>query len=288
MPRLRPRIEPGSGLWLYRRNKVAMGSTVVMLIIVIAALLAPWVAPYPEQGAGTPNALQALLGPSWSHPLGTDELGRDELSRLMFGARSSLMIGAIVVAIGVTVGTTLGAIAGYAGGWIDELIMRVTDVFLSFPALLLAILLATTLQPSSRTAIIAISVTWWPWYTRLVRAEAIAVRERRFVAAAQVVGVRPTAILVRHVLPNILGPVRVQATLDIGAAIVAGASLSFLALGPQPPTADWGAMISSGRQYLISGQWWMSVFPGLAIVICVVALSLIGDGYSSALSESKR
>jgi peptide/nickel transport system permease protein len=288
MPRLRPRIEPGSGLWLYRRNKVAMGSTVVMLIIVIAALLAPWVAPYPEQGAGTPNALQALLGPSWSHPLGTDELGRDEVSRLMFGARSSLMIGAIVVAIGVTVGTTLGAIAGYAGGWIDELIMRVTDVFLSFPALLLAILLATTLQPSSRTAIIAISVTWWPWYTRLVRAEAIAVRERRFVAAAQVVGVRPTAILVRHVLPNILGPVRVQATLDIGAAIVAGASLSFLALGPQPPTADWGAMISSGRQYLISGQWWMSVFPGLAIVICVVALSLIGDGYSSALSESKR
>jgi peptide/nickel transport system permease protein len=288
MPRLRPRIEPGSGLWLYRRNKVAMGSTVVMLIIVIAALLAPWVAPYPEQGAGTPNALQALLGPSWSHPLGTDELGRDELSRLMFGARSSLMIGAIVVAIGVTVGTTLGAIAGYAGGWIDELIMRVTDVFLSFPALLLAILLATTLQPSSRTAIIAISVTWWPWYTRLVRAEAIAVRERRFVAAARVVGVRPTAILVRHVLPNILGPVRVQATLDIGAAIVAGASLSFLALGPQPPTADWGAMISSGRQYLISGQWWMSVFPGLAIVICVVALSLIGDGYSSALSESKR
>jgi peptide/nickel transport system permease protein len=288
MPRLRPRIAPGSGLWLYRRNKVAMGSTVVMLIIVIAALLAPWVAPYPEQGAGTPNALQALLGPSWSHPLGTDELGRDELSRLMFGARSSLMIGAIVVAIGVTVGTTLGAIAGYAGGWIDELIMRVTDVFLSFPALLLAILLATTLQPSSRTAIIAISVTWWPWYTRLVRAEAIAVRERRFVAAARVVGVRPTAILVRHVLPNILGPVRVQATLDIGAAIVAGASLSFLALGPQPPTADWGAMISSGRQYLISGQWWMSVFPGLAIVICVVALSLIGDGYSSALSESKR
>lgn len=166
--------------------------------------------------------------------------------------------------------------------------MRVTDVFLSFPALLLAILLAATLQPSTRTAIVAISATWWPWYTRLVRAEALATRERRFVAAARVVGVRPHTILLRHVLPNILGPVRVQATLDIGAAIVTGASLSFLALGPQPPTADWGAMISDGRQYLVSGQWWMSVFPGLAIVICVVALSLIGDGFSSAFAESRR
>ena len=161
------------------------------------------------------------------------------LSRVIFGARSSLTIGLVVVAISVVLGTALGAVAGFAGGVLDEVIMRFTDIVLSFPPLLLAIVLAVTLTPSVQSAIIAIAATWWPWYSRLVRAEAVSVRERHYVLAARSLGASPLVLLIRHVIPNILGPVRVQAGLDLGAAILTGASLSFLGLGPQPPVPDW-------------------------------------------------
>jgi len=286
--KLRPRVVPGSGWWYFQRDKVAVTSLVVIAIVVVAAVFAQWVTPYADQGLGVPDPANALLSPSLQHPFGTDELGRDVLARIVFGARSSLTIGLIVVAVGVVVGTALGAVAGFTGGWIDEIIMRFTDVVLSFPPLLLAIALAATLQPSIQTAIVAISATWWPWYTRLVRAEAVSVRERHYVLAARAMGASPAFILRRHVLPNILGPVRVQAALDLGAAILAGTALSFLGLGPQAPTADWGVMISHGRDFLVTGQWWLSIFPGLAIVLTVVAFNLFGDGFQAVMDPRSR
>jgi peptide/nickel transport system permease protein len=286
--RLRPRVVPGSGLWYFQRDKVAVASLAMIVLIVGVALLAQWITPYADQGLGVPDATNALASPTLQHPLGTDELGRDILARIMFGARSSLTIGLIVVAVGVVVGTTLGAVAGFAGGWIDEIIMRFTDVVLSFPPLLLAIALAATLQPSIQTAVVAISATWWPWYTRLVRAEAVSVRERHYVLAARSIGASPLFILRRHILPNILGPVRVQAALDLGAAILAGTALSFLGLGPQAPTADWGVMVAHGRDFLVTGQWWLSIFPGLAIVIAVVAFNLFGDGFQAVMDPRSR
>lgn len=286
--RMRPRLVPGSGLWFFQRDRVAVASLAMIILVVFAAVTAQWITPYAQQGLGVPDPNNALLNPSVQHPFGTDELGRDVLARIMFGARSSLLIGVIVVAVGVVVGTALGAVAGFAGGWLDEIIMRFTDIVLSFPPLLLAIALAATLQPSIQTAIIAISATWWPWYTRLVRAEAVSVRERHYVLAARSIGASPAFILRRHIIPNILGPVRVQAALDLGAAILAGAALSFLGLGPQAPTADWGVMVSHGRDFLVTGQWWLSIFPGLAIVVTVVAFNLFGDGFQAVMDPRSR
>ena len=288
MPRLRKRVQPGSGMWLFTRDRVATVSLVLFVLILLSTIFAAWLTPYAAQGLGQPDPSHALLGPTWQHPFGTDDLGRDELARVLFGARSSLTIGFVVVLVGVIVGTTLGAIAGYAGGWVAEAIMRFTDVVLSFPPLLLAIALAATLQPSLQTAIIAISATWWPWYARLVYAEAVSIRERHFVLAARSIGANPLAILVRHVVPNVLGPVRVQAALDLGAAVLTGASLSFLGLGPQAPSADWGVMVSDGRQFLVSGSWWLSIFPGLAIFLTVVIVNLVGDGFQAVLDPRSR
>ncbi|MGH7488909.1 MAG: ABC transporter permease [bacterium] len=286
--RMRPRLVPGSGLWFFQRDRVAVASLAIIAIVTLAAVTAQWITPYAQQGLGVPDPNNALINPSIQHPFGTDELGRDVLARIMFGARSSILIGVIVVAVGVVVGTALGAVAGFAGGWLDEIIMRFTDVVLSFPPLLLAIALAATLQPSLQTAIIAISATWWPWYTRLVRAEAVSVRERHYVLAARSIGASPAFILRRHIVPNILGPVRVQAALDLGAAILAGAALSFLGLGPQAPTADWGVMVSHGRDFLVTGQWWLSIFPGIAIVVTVVAFNLFGDGFQAVMDPRSR
>jgi peptide/nickel transport system permease protein len=286
--RMRPRLVPGSGLWFFQRDRVAVASLAVITLVVVAAVTAQWITPYAQQGLGVPDPNNALLDPSLQHPFGTDELGRDVLARIIFGARSSLLIGVIVVAVGVVVGTALGAVAGFTGGWLDEIIMRFTDIVLSFPPLLLAIALAATLQPSIQTAIVAISATWWPWYTRLVRAEAVSVRERYYVLAARSIGASPAFILRRHIIPNILGPVRVQAALDLGAAILAGAALSFLGLGPQAPTADWGVMVSHGRDFLVTGNWWLSIFPGLAIVVTVVAFNLFGDGFQAVMDPRSR
>ncbi|MEM7346244.1 MAG: ABC transporter permease, partial [Chloroflexota bacterium] len=180
------------------------------------------------------------------------------------------------------IGTVLGAVAGYFGGWIDEVIMRITDIFLAFPPLLLAITIASVLGPSLRNSILAVAVTWWPWYTRIVRAQAITIRERNFVRAARSMGVSDAAIIRRHIVPNVLSPVLVQATLDLGAALLTIAGLSFLGLGVQPPTADWGVMVSDGRSYIQSGRWWIGIFPGIAIFITTLAFNLLGDGVQTA------
>lgn len=267
---------PGTFVWYFARDKLAVVSLVVIVLIVLAAILAPWL-PYADEGAGGPNPTEAFLGPSPQHLLGTDNLGRDQLSRILFGARVSLVLATAVVVFSAVIGTLLGAIAGFVGGWIDEAIMRFTDMVLAFPSLVLALVLGAILGPSLINLILAISLVWWPWYTRLVRGQATTVRERQYVLASRSIGASRLWIIRRHILPNVLGPVRIQATYDFGAAILTGAALSFLGLGPRPPTADWGSMINTGRQYVLSGEWWLAVFPGLAIYVTVLAFNIVGD-----------
>ena len=274
--------EPGSANWYFRRDKLAVVCLFVILFMIFIAIAAPILTPYPEQGLGDPNLTEKFMPPSWAHPFGTDDLGRDILARVMFGARTSLIASFAIVSVAMVIGSVLGAVAGYFGGWIDEVIMRITDIFLAFPPLLLAITIATVLEPSLRNSVIAVAVTWWPWYTRIVRAQAVTIRERNFVKAARSMGVGDFAIIRRHILPNVLSPVLVQATLDLGSALLTIAGLSFLGLGIQPPTADWGVMVSDGRQYVQSGRWWIGLFPGLAIFLTTLSFNLMGDGVQTA------
>ncbi|MEE9294266.1 MAG: ABC transporter permease [Phycisphaerae bacterium] len=286
--RIRTQPEPGSTLWFFRRDRLAVVSLVILLIVVLASILAPFLTPYAEEGLGEPNLANKFLAPSLAHPLGTDSLGRDQLARLLFGSRTSLSMGLMVVSVAVIIGAPLGALAGYFGGRVDEIIMRLTDVFLAFPPLLLAIGIAAALGPSFTNAMFAIALTWWPWYTRLVRAQALSLRERSFVEAARGIGVKDVTIIRQHILPNVLTPVLVQGTLDIGSAILIAAGLSFIGLGARPPVADWGAMINEGRLYVLSGRWWLATFPGLAIFLTALAFNLLGDGVRDATDPRTR
>ena len=199
------------------------------------------------------------------------------LARLLFGARTALIIAIGVVSLSVTVGVLVGAIAGYFGRWIDEILMRITDTFLAFPPLLLAVIVAAAVGPSLRNTIIAIAISWWPWYARLVRAQVLSLRERPFVQAVRSIGVPRLRIISRHIIPNAMGPVWVQAAADLGAAVLTAAGLSFVGLGPRPPTPDWGVMVADGRQFVLSGQWWIAGFAGMAITLLALAFNLMGD-----------
>jgi peptide/nickel transport system permease protein len=278
----------GSSVWFFRRDPLAVASLTLIVFVLLAALAAPLLTPYAAEGRGEPNISSKFLEPSVLHLFGTDSLGRDLLARVLFGAQTSLTMGILVVVIAVLIGTPLGALAGYYGGWLDELIMRVTDIFLAFPPLLLAVAIAAALGPGYLNAVVAIALTWWPWYTRLVRAQAISLREREFVDAARGMGVSNLKIIWRHILPNVLTPVLVQSTIDIGSAILTVAGLSFIGLGPQPPTPDWGVMVNEGRLYVQSGRWWLVTFPGLAIFLTALAFNLLGDGVRDASDPRTR
>ena len=267
----------GSRVWhVIRRDPLAMMSLMIIGIFLIIAIFAPILAPYPEQGAGKSSPKTLYLPPSLEHPFGTDELGRDVLSRVMYGARPAFIVPLVVVALAVAIGAPLGAIAGYKGGWIDEVIMRVTDLFLAFPSLLLAMAITAALGRGLENAAIALIISWWPWYTRLVRGIAVSLRERPFVEAAQSIGVRDSVIIFRHILPNSISPILVQVTVDMGTVILVAGGLAFIGLGTQPPDADWGLMISTGRTAVLN-QWWISLFPALAIFILILAFNLLGD-----------
>ena len=287
---MRPKLgsQPGSAMWHVRDDSLAMISVVALVAIALLAVAAPLVAPYPDQGMGVTHIEQKLQPPSWQFLLGTDSLGRDILSRVLFGARTALIAGIAIVAIGAIGGTILGAAAGYFGGWVDEAIMRVTDVFLAFPPLLLAMTVAVVLEPSLANAIIAISLTWWPWYTRIARGQAVSIRERKYVKAARGIGVNHATVILRHILPNILTPISVQAMLDLGAAILTVSALSFVGLGVPQPTADWGSMISEGRIYVQTGHWWVPTFPGLALFLTIMAANLLGDAVQAATNPRTR
>jgi peptide/nickel transport system permease protein len=279
--------ELGLMLRAFRRDWLAVASFVVIIVFVVAAVFAPWLAPYPEQGRGAPNLTEKFEPPSQEHLLGTDYLGRDVLSRIMFGGRTSLSIGFLVVIVASFIGVPMGAIAGYYGGWLDDLLMRVTDIFLAFPPLLLAIAIAAALGASFTNSMIAIAITWWPWYARLVRAQTLSLRERYFVEAARSIGVSNFNIIRRHVFPNVLTPVLVQATMDIGSAILTGAAISFIGLGVQPPTADWGKMVSTGRIYFLERPWYAGS-AGLAIFLVTLSFNLLGDAVRDVVDPRTR
>lgn len=267
----------GSHVWhVIRRDPLALASLTIIALFLVIAVFAPVIAPYPEQGAGRSSPQTLYLEPSPEHLFGTDELGRDVLSRVIYGARPAFVVPLLVVALAVFIGAPLGAVAGYKGGWIDELIMRITDLFLAFPSLLLAMAITAALGRGLENAAIALIISWWPWYTRLVRGIAVSLRERPFIEAARSIGVRDSVIILRHILPNSISPILVQVTVDIGTVILVAGGLAFIGLGTQPPDADWGLMISTGRTAILN-QWWISLFPALAIFVLILAFNLLGD-----------
>jgi peptide/nickel transport system permease protein len=278
------RVVPSRGF--VRRNPTLVAGITLVALILLAALLAPWLAPDPADAGSATHPFRVLAGPSSGHPFGTDLVGRDLLTRVMDGARISLRIVVEVLVIAGLVGIPLGLAAGYFGGHVDQVIMRVTDVFLAFPALLLSLAIAFVLTPSVTNMTIAIAVTWWPWYTRLVRGEAASVATRPYIESCRTLGVSPVRILLRHVLPNSITPVMVQMSMDAGGILLTAASISFLGLGAQDPTPEWGLIVSQGAQYF-STQWWFVTFPGLAILLTAVAFNLIGDGVRELLDPRR-
>ncbi len=275
------------GMNLVFKNPLTTFGLGVIIILIATALFAPHVAPYPDQGRGQSNLKERLVSPNLKHPLGTDNLGRDVLSRVVFGARISLKAAIAVVLIVTAVGVPLGLVAGFFGGMVDEIIMRFADMILAFPSLLLAIAIVTSMGPSVLNAMIAISVPWWPWYTRLVRSQVISLKEMQFVESARAIGASRSRTMFRHILPNCLSPIIVQATLDLGYIILYLSALGFLGLGTQPPAADWGVMVSDGREFFLK-QWWISTFSGAAIFVTVLAFNLLGDGIREALDPKIR
>ena len=275
---------------ILRRDVLGVLGFGILLVFVFVAIFAPWIAPYPDQGRGLSNLAERFRPPSLAHLLGTDEFGRDLLSRLMFGTQLALLVGVLTVALAFPVGVVLGAIAGYARGLIEEIIMRVTDMFLAFPPILLAFVIAASLGGgSSIVLIIAMAVSFWPWYTRLVHSQVLHVRSQAFVEAATVLGLPRRRILTRHILPNTLTSASIQASMDTGSAILIGSALSYIGLGPQAPIPDWGLMFNTAY---LSGSfltfWWYSTFTGLAIFLVVLSFNLIGDTLRDALDPKLR
>lgn len=279
--------EPGRGalvLDFVQRNKLFVFGMVLFGIILFAALFAPWLAPHDPTAI---NFRDKLLAPSWNYWMGTDELGRDILSRVIYGARTSLVIGITVIAIAMAIGIPVGMVAGYFGGWTDTVLMRVTDVFLAFPPLLLPIAITAALGPSLLNAMIALAISWFPWYARIMRGAVMSIRSHLYISAARTMSISHFRILLRHILPNSWTPALVQASMDFGYTILAAASLSFIGIGAKPPAIEWGLMVALSRSKFLD-FWWTAAFPGLAIFITVLAVNLIGDGLRDILDPKTR
>jgi peptide/nickel transport system permease protein len=275
----------------FKRNKISVVGLGVVLAVIAIALLSPWIAPYPGAAFGPPNFSKMNLAPSLAHPFGTDEFGRDELSRVMYAFRYSLMLVGVVLGITVIPGVLLGLIAGYyAGRWYSSLIMLLANIFVAVPPLLLALSIATELTPLNAspnilTAMVAVTLAWWPWYTRLVYSTASSIRNEDFVKAAELTGASSSHIMFKEILPNILGSVLTKVSLDGGWVILIGAALSFVGFGAPSPTPDLGTMLSNGATDLPGGVWWTTVFPALAIVAVILGFNLLGDGINDMFSS---
>lgn len=266
-----------NSLYLLQRNALTRAAIIVVILLALIAALGPVFLPSVNEINNMADNASKLVGPSAAHWFGTDELGRDLFMRVMLGTRISLSAGVVTIAAATMIGVALGSIAGFFGGLLDDIIMRATDMFLGFPSLLLAMAIATFMGPSLRNALIACIISWWPSYTRIVRNQAVSVREKQFVKASTAIGAPSRFIILKHIIPNCLAPVIVQISLDIGNVIMTLASLSFLGLGAQSPTPEWGLLVSTSRNYFLNA-WWYTIFPGLAIFITVLAFNLIGDG----------
>jgi peptide/nickel transport system permease protein len=269
-----------------RGNPLLVAGGTVAAAIIVIALLSPLLAPFPGDAGTATHPFAVLRPPSAQHWFGTDQVGRDVLSRVIYGARVSPLIALFVLLIACVIGIPLGVVAGYFGGWLDDVIMRVTDIFLAFPALLLALAFAAVLPASLTTVTIAIAATWWPWYTRLIRGQAASVAGRPYVESCRALGISRRRIILRHILPNSITPLIVQISLDVGGVILTASALSFLGLGAQDPTPDWGLMVSAGQAYFTT-DWWLVTFPGLAILITAFGFNLLGDGMRDLLDPRR-
>jgi peptide/nickel transport system permease protein len=286
----RSRLQAGLGRayvgWLsFRRNPLAMAGLAIVVLLVLAAAFAPWIAGHDPFEQNLPRRLLPPGTPG--HLLGTDELGRDILARILHGARITLAIVALVTVMVAPVGLLVGTVAGYAGGWVDAALMRVTDVFLAFPRLILALAFVAALGPGIENAVIAIAITAWPPYARIARAETLTIRNADYISAVRLQGAGPLRIVLRHVVPLCLASVIVRVTLDMAGIILTAAGLGFLGLGAQPPSPEWGAMISSGRRFLLE-QWWVATVPGAAIFLVSLGFNLLGDGLRDVLDPKNR
>jgi len=263
----------------FKRNRLALFGAVIILSLAVTAIIAPLIAPFdPNQQ----DILHRLEPPSARHFLGTDDLGRDLLSRIIYGTRVSLLVGFVAVGIAIMIGALLGLFSGYFGGRLDALIMRLVDIMLCFPTFFLILMVIAFLEPNIWNVMVVIGLTGWPGLTRLVRGECLSVREREFIQAAKALGLSNLRIMLVHLLPNVMAPILVAATLGIGGAILTESALSFLGLGVQPPTASWGNILTAGKDY-ITMAWWLSLYPGLAILITVLAYNLLGEGLRDVL-----
>jgi peptide/nickel transport system permease protein len=263
-------------------NPLSLLGLCLVVLVILAALLAPWIAPFPTHNGAVVDFAFANKGPSARNWMGTDLVGRDVFSRILYAYQISLFLGVVVLAIAPPVGAIIGLLAGYLGGWAESILMRIVDVFLSIPPLVLAIAMMGVLEPTLTNAMLAVTVMWWPWYARLVYSIARSEREEGYVLAAEVIGASTFHIAFREILPNCLPAIITKMTLDMGFVIIIASSLSFLGLGVQPPTPDLGSMVAEGARYL-PDSWWLTVFPGLAILIVVFGFNLLGDGLREVL-----
>ncbi|MCD6370634.1 MAG: ABC transporter permease [Thermoplasmata archaeon] len=280
-------------LHLLRKSPLALAGLVLLMLIFLVAIFAPYLAiEHPKyirgQQTWSSDYAEVLKPPSWEHPFGTDDMGHDIYSMVVYGSREALYVGFIVVLVTTFIGVLLGAYSGYVGGWFDEIIMRICDIFFSIPSLILAMAITAALGPGLEHVMYALIFTWWPAYTRIVRGQVLSVKQNQYIEAARAVGVGRFKIIWKHVIPNSLPPILVQATMDLGNVILAAAGLAFLGLGGAPYTADWGVMVSQGRSWILAGKWWWSTFPGLAIFITVLAFNLFGDGLRDILDPRLR
>jgi peptide/nickel transport system permease protein len=275
-------------LWYkFTLNRLSIVGLALILIIITVAVFYKTFAPYPDHIGAMVDFKNACQAPSWEHLCGTDQAGRDILSRIMYAFRGALTMGIVAILAILPLGGILGLIAGYWNGrFISNLIMRVADVFLSLPTLILVMCVSSIMTPSMRNAMLAISISWWPWYTRLVYGIVTSTRNEIYIRSAEVLGASSWHILIKEILPNALGPILTKMTLDFGVAILAGATLSFVGMGEQPPAPSLGAMVSAGVNYL-PDQWWMAVFPSLAIMLIVLGFNLLGDGIGDMLSDAE-
>lgn len=275
-------MKPTEALGALKQNKTALVGLFVIAGLVVLALIGPWIAPYNPL---IPDPIHSLQSPSWAHPFGTDSLGRDILSRIIFGSRISIIIGLIAVSISLIPGTLLGLLAGFYGKRVDESIMRIMDILLAFPTILLAIFITAILGPNLLNTMIAVGIVYIPHYARIVRSTVLSLKEQLFVQAIRSLGGSNLRIISRHIFPNTLPPIIVYATMGMGTAVLQAAALGFLGLGAQPPLPEWGAMLSEGRQYIQNAPH-VAAFPGLSIFILVLGFNLFGDGLRDILDPS--
>lgn len=288
-----PRVETARhlawrrSLYRFRQSALSVVGLALVLCLLFIALFAPWIVPYPDHVMGGIRTAARFQSPSLAYPFGTNELGQDVLTLVLAGTRVSLLAGLAVVVVGAFVGTVIGAIAGYAGGWVDDVLMRISDLKLTIPGLILAMAVAAALGPGIINMVLAIAAGWWPGYARLVRGEVMSKKEEMFVTAARAIGAGPGRIIFRHILPNVMTPVIIKMSLDMGFAILTVASLGFIGIGVKPPTPEWGSLLSVARNYM-PDFWWTAIFPGLAIFVAVFGFNLLGDGLRDVFDPKAR